>query len=130
VAQQPDHWGAAVGSEHGIVGCISVDKVGQVLWMDCPSSAGGSPFVEYSKCALMTFRAIVEEPCIATQRKPRNERVQCRFNISYHTNLNRVTATEVSRINIDLNDPGVTGIELAPRKIAAKQSWARALGGT
>jgi hypothetical protein len=100
---------------------VLVDKVGQVLWMDRTAAADGRSLVECSKRTLMALDAVVEETGILTWREAGNERRQRRFHVPHHTDLYRVAATEVRRVDVDLHDAGVIGIELAPGEVATEQ---------
>jgi hypothetical protein len=95
--------------------------MGQVLGMDRPAAADGRPLVELSKRVLMALHAIVEETGVLTGGETWNERLQRRPHIPHHADLYRVTAAEVSRVDVDLHDSGAIGIELAPGEIAAEQ---------
>jgi hypothetical protein len=109
------------GGKHGVIGGIVVYKMGQVLGMDRPAAADGRPLVEHSKRVLMALHAIIEETGVLTRGETWNERLQRRPHIPHHADLYRVTAAEVSRVDVDLHDSGVIGIELAPGEIAAEQ---------
>ncbi len=65
----------------------------------------------------MTLDVGVQKRRVLTLRHQRQQCLQCVLYVAYHTEIHRMAATDVHRIEIDLNDGCVLGVELLPREV-------------
>ena len=68
----------------------------------------------------MLRHAIVQERAIRACGKAWQQGCNRSLDVANDPQLHRMTAAEVSRIDVDLNDMSILGVELPPREIATQ----------
>src|SRR6202007_1633892 len=119
---RPDRRQPHIAGEYRVLGSKLAQHTGDLLWMDqSPSIASLREIVKALARLLVMMTRIVQVRAISLLVDTRQYRLDCRSDIAHEPELDRCTATQVLRSDIDLRNVNITlRIELSVREISAK----------